>query len=70
MEKMNEQTDKIKLVLDEDQFPILLKKYSLEKIREMAVKMALKQYSERPLTATMMYSCLANLESDLAGMFP
>jgi hypothetical protein len=65
---MSNQEDKIKLVLDEDQFPNLLKRYSLEKIKEIAVDMALKQYSERPVTAVMMHSCLANLESDLAGM--
>jgi hypothetical protein len=60
--------ENIKLVLDEDQFPNLLKRYSLEKIKEIAVDMALQQYSERPVTAVMMHSCLANLESDLAGM--
>jgi len=62
--------DKIKLELDEDKYPQILKRYSLEKIKEMAAEMALKQYSQRPVTAEMMYSCLANLESDLAGMFP
>jgi len=61
--------EKIILELDEENFPQLLKRYSLEKIKEMAVDMALKQYSERPITAAMMYSCLANLESDLEGMF-
>jgi len=62
--------EKINLELDEDQFPNLIRKYSPEKIKEMAIDMALKQYSERPVTAEMMYSCLANLESDLEGMFP
>jgi len=62
--------DKIKLELDEDKYPQIFKRYSLERIKELAVSMALKQYSERPITAAMMYSCLANLESDLAGMFP
>jgi len=66
---MSEKTDRIKLVLNEDRFPNLLKRYSLEQIKEMAAEMALKQYKERPVTATMMYSCLANLESDLEGMF-
>jgi hypothetical protein len=61
--------DEIKLELDEDQFPQILKRYSLDKIREMAVDMAMKQYKTRPITAAMMYSCLSNLESDLAGMF-
>jgi hypothetical protein len=61
--------DEIKLELDEDQFPQLLKRYSLDKIKEMAVDMAMKQYKARPITAAMMFSCLANLESDLAGMF-
>jgi hypothetical protein len=61
--------EKITLELDEDQFPQILKRYSLEKIKDMAVEMALKQYKERPVTKEMMFSCLANLESDLAGMF-
>jgi hypothetical protein len=60
---MDEQP-KIKLELSEDNYPILLKKYSLDKIKEMAIDMALKQYKERPITAGMMYSCLSNLESD------
>jgi hypothetical protein len=55
--------------LNEDDYPQLLARYSPEKIKEIAVDMALKQYSERPITATHLYSCLANLESDLAGMF-
>jgi len=62
--------EKITLELDEDNFPQLLSRYSLDAIKEMAVSMALKQYSERPVTAEMMYSCLATLESDLSGMFP
>jgi hypothetical protein len=61
--------DKIKLELDEDKYPQIFRRYSLEKIKDLAVSMALKQYSARPITAEMMYSCLANLESDLAGMF-
>ena len=56
--------------LDEDQFPQILSRYSLGQIKEMAVNMALKQYSARPITEAMLYSCLANLESDLQGMFP
>ena len=62
--------ENINLELDEENYPQLLKRYSLEKIKEMAVSMALKQYKERPITEAMLYSCLANLESDLAGMFP
>jgi len=61
--------DKITLELNEEDFPHLLARYSLDKIREMAIDMALKQYKERPITKAMMHSCLANLESDLAGMF-
>jgi len=61
--------EKITLELDEENFPQLLKRYSLDKIKEIAVDMALKQYSERPITKAMLHSCLANLESDLAGMF-
>jgi hypothetical protein len=61
--------EKIVLELDEENFPQLLKRYSPDNLKEMAINMALKQYSERPITAAMMYSCLANLESDLAGMF-
>jgi len=61
--------EKIVLELDEENFPQLLKRYSPDNLKEMAINMALKQYTERPITAAMMYSCLANLESDLAGMF-
>jgi len=68
---MNEETKiEYNLVLEEDKFPQILKRYSLEKIKEMAATMAIKQYSERPITEAMLYSCLINLESDLAGMFP
>jgi len=56
--------------LDEEQFPQILSRYSLEKINEIAWTMAVKQYSARPITEAMLYSCLANLESDLQGMFP
>jgi len=66
---LSNRIEKIILELDEDNFSQLLKRYSLDKIKEMAVDMTLKQYSERPITAAMMYSCLANLESDLEGMF-
>ena len=62
--------EEINITLDEDKFPKLLQRYSLEKIKEMAISMALKQYKERPITEDMLHSCLANLESDLAGMFP
>jgi len=62
--------DEIKLELDEDKYPQLFRRYSLEKIKELAISMALKQYSARPITAAMLYSCLGNLESDLAGMTP
>ena len=60
--------EQIELVLDKENYPQILKRYSPEKIKEIAVEMALKQYSQRPVTAAMLYSCLANLESDLAGM--
>jgi len=62
--------EKIILKLDEDNFPQLLSRYSLDAIKTMAINMALKQYSERPITAAMMYSCLATFESDLEEMFP
>ena len=62
--------EEIKLVLSKDNYPEILKRYSLDQIKEMAVNMALKQYSERPITEAMLYSCLANLESDLEHMFP
>jgi hypothetical protein len=62
--------EKITLELDEDKFPQLLKRYSLDKLKEMAAGMAVKQYKERPITEAMLYSCLANLESDLASPFP
>jgi hypothetical protein len=61
--------EKITLELDESQFPKLLQRYSLDKLKEMAAQMAVKQYSARPITAAMLHSCLANLESDLAGEF-
>jgi hypothetical protein len=62
--------DTIILELAEDHFPQLLKRYSPEKIKEMAIDMALKQYKDRPVTKAMLHSCLANLESDLATTFP
>ena len=67
--ELNKEQPKIELVLQEDKFPNILQRYSPDKIKEMAVEMALKQYKERPITAAMMHSCLVNLESDLAGMF-
>ena len=65
----SKQAKKIELTLDESQFPQLLARYSLDKINELAWTMATKQYSERPITKAMLHSCLANLESDLQGMF-
>ena len=62
--------DRLKLVVSEDKYPRLLERYSLEQIRKMAAEMAVKQYKERPITEAMLYSCLRNLESDLASMFP
>ena len=62
--------DKIKLVLSEDKYPRLLERYSLEQIKKIAANMAVKQYKQRPITEAMLYSCLGNLESDLASMFP
>lgn len=62
--------DEIELVLSRDHYPQLLKRYSLEDLKKMAIDMALAQYRERPLTAAMLYSCLANLEVDLERMFP
>jgi len=67
---MDELAENFILELDEYNYPNLLKRYSLETLKEMAIRMALKQYSERPITEEMLYSCLSNLESDLAGMFP
>jgi hypothetical protein len=66
---MSEKREKITLELDEDRFPQILKRYSLDKIKDIAIDMALKQYKERPVTKEMLHSCLVNLESDLAGMF-
>ena len=62
--------DEIILELDEEQFPQLLKKFNLDTLKEMAINIAAKQYSARPITSAMLHSCLANLESDLAGMYP
>ena len=66
---MGEQ-DKITLEVDKERFPQLLKRYSLEQIKDMAISMALKQYQERPITRSMLHSCLVNLEMDLERMFP
>jgi arsenate reductase-like glutaredoxin family protein len=62
--------DKIALTLSREQFPRILERYSLEKIKEMAISMALAQYKERPLTREMLHSSLVNLEMDLERMFP
>jgi len=61
--------EKITLELDKENFPQLLNRYSLDEIKTMAINMALKQYSECPITAEMMYSCLATFESDLEEIF-
>ena len=61
--------EEITLKLDDENFHYVLRQYGLEGAKKMALSMALKQYSERPITEAMLYSCLASLESDLAGMF-
>ena len=64
---MNNQTDKIVLELDRERYTLVLRQYGLEGAKNAAINMALAQYSERPITAAHLYSCLSNLESDLAG---
>jgi len=59
----------IHLVLDEENYPLVLRQYGPEGAKLQAIEMALKQYSERPITEAMLYSCLSTLESDLEGMF-
>jgi hypothetical protein len=62
--------EKINLVLDEKYYPMVLRQYGLEGAKDQAIRMALALYKERPITETHLYSCLANLESDLQTMFP
>ena len=66
---MNNQTDKIVLELDREHYPMVLRQYGQEGAKKVMIRMALAQYSERPITAAHLYSCLSNLENDLAGMF-
>jgi hypothetical protein len=61
--------EEIILELDDEHFHFVLRQYGPEGAKKMAINMALAQYKDRPLTAAMLYSCLANLESDLASMF-
>jgi hypothetical protein len=61
--------EKITLTLDNENFPYVLRQYGPEGAKKQAINMALAQYTERPITAAMLYSCLATLESDLTEMF-
>jgi hypothetical protein len=61
--------DEITLELDDEHYHFVLRQYGPEGAKKIATNMALAHYKERPLTEAMLYSCLANLESDLASMF-
>jgi hypothetical protein len=60
---------KITLELDADHFPWVLQQYGPEGAKKTAISMCQTQYPGEALTAERLYSCLANLESDLEGMF-
>jgi hypothetical protein len=61
--------EEINLILDDENYHYVLRQYGPEGAKKQAINMALAQYTERPITEAMLYSCLATLESDLAGMF-
>ena len=60
--------EEIKLVLDEENYPQVLKRYGAEGARRQAINMVTAQKLE--MTAENLYSALSTLESDLASMFP
>ncbi len=53
----------IDIELKEEDFPIVIKRYGIEGAKDIAFQMCLKQFDE--ITESNLYSCLANLESDL-----
>ena len=66
---MNNQTDKIVLELDREHYPMVLRQYGQEGAKKVMIRMALAQYSERPITAAHPLQLPFESESDLAGMF-
>ena len=59
--------DKIILTLDKENFPFVLRQFSLEEAKEKAIDMCLARKQE--ITEANLYSCLSTLETDLAEMF-
>ena len=59
--------EEITLKLDDENFHYVLRQYGPEGAKRQAINMVTAQKME--MTAENLYSCLATLESDLAGMF-
>ena len=59
--------EKIKIELDKENYPQVLKRYGTEGAKEQAISMCLAQSME--ITEENLYSALSTLESDLASMF-
>ena len=57
----------IELVITEEDYPQLTKRYGAEALKNMAVDALLKTGEE--VTEANLYGVLSRLESDLAGMF-
>ncbi len=53
----------IDIEVKEEDFPIVVQRYGIEGAKNIAYQMCLEQFGE--ITESHLYSCLANLESDL-----
>ena len=67
-ERVQEEIESINLEFDEENFPQITSRYSNEQIKNDLIRMCEAQ--GLPVTEANMYSCAANLESDLEHMFP
>jgi hypothetical protein len=59
--------ENITLVLDKENYPIVLRQYGAEGAKTMAINMCKGRKQE--ITEENLYSCLSTLESDLQEMF-
>ena len=66
--RVQEELEQINLEFDEENFPQITSRYSNERIKDDLIRMCEAQ--GLPLTEINLYSCAANLESDLEHMFP
>jgi hypothetical protein len=59
--------EQMTLVLDKENYPMVIRQYGAEGAKSMAINMCLGRNQE--ITEENLYSCLSTLETDLQEMF-